>query len=419
MEMVSIIFMFSISKKLYLVFHKVKMHQTEFIYKKGMVQMLRTEYSLVKAKISIDKLLNNINEIKKGLMKNTSFMAVIKADAYSHGAIRLAKEMEQVGAVDYFGVAQLQEAIELRDVGVKTPILVLSTVRTNEIDLIIKNGITMTVFSKEIAEKITERATTLNKKVRVHLKIDTGMARLGTSTFEEAFELYQILDTPFVEVEGIFTHLADADEPSPNSFSHHQFTHFQNIIHQFIEREIDFKLKHVCNTAGTLNFPDYHLDMVRVGIGLYGFNPTTVSEKMVEKQSIPLSPIQNLNTMVTHVKDLPAGKSVGYNRTYYSTETTRVATIAIGYADGVPKILSNQAVFTYQGKKLPIIGQICMDQIMLDCSAVPDLAVGDYVNYFGDPNEGYSSVVDLAKKVGSSEYELLCHIGNRVERLYK
>lgn len=376
--------------------------------------MNRTKYSLVTTKISISKLLNNINMIKNQLSENTYFMAVIKADAYSHGAIRLAQEMEKANVADYFGVAQLREALELRDEKIKTPILILSTVRTNEIDLVIKNRITITVFSKEIAKRIVNRAKKLNKKVDVHLKIDTGMARLGISTFEEAFELYQILNIPLVNIEGIYTHFVDADEPGPNSFSHVQFKRFKNIIAQFTEKKIYFKLKHSCNTAGTLNFPRYHLDMVRVGLGLYGFDPTIRNSK-----NIPLTPIQNLNAMVTHIKKIPAGHSVGYNRTYFSQKSMRIATVAIGYADGVPKTLSNQASFTYKGMNLPIVGQICMDQIMLDCSTAPDLTIGDYVNYFGDPSEGHSSVTDYAKIDAGNAYELLCRIGNRVERKYK
>lgn len=376
--------------------------------------MLVKKTSLAKATIETDKLINNINELKKQIKNETFFMAVVKADAYGHGAIPLAQVMEEAKVVDYFGVAQLQEALELRETEIKTPILIFNSLRIDEIDLAIQKEITMTVFSKDIAEKIVIRAGKLNKKAIVHLKIDTGMARLGVSSFEEAFELYQLLDSDFVHIEGIYTHFADANQLSPNPFTQKQFARFQDILEQFNIHDIRFELAHSCNTAATLNFPDYHLDMVRVGIGLHGFNPTTGNEK-----ELSLSPIQKLDAMVTHVKDIPAGKNVGYNRTYFSTENMRIATIAIGYADGVALSLSNKASFTYKGTKLPIIGQICMDQIMLDCSVVPDLAVGDYVNYFGDPAENYSSIVDLANAALSTEYEMLCRIGNRVERIYE
>lgn len=376
--------------------------------------MLFDKTSLAKATIQTDKLINNIHEFKKQIKKETAFMAVVKADAYSHGAIPLAQVMEKAKIVNYFGVAQLQEALELRSAKIKTPILIFNSLRMDEIDLAIQKEITMTVFSKNIAEEIVKRSEKLNKKATIHLKIDTGMARLGVSSFEEAFELHQILISDFITIEGIYTHFADADHADPNQFTHEQFAHFQNILEQFEAQNIHFELAHSCNTAATLNFPDYHLDMVRVGLGLYGFNPTTGNELKLN-----LLPIQKLDAMVTHVKCFPAGESVGYSRTYFSKENMRIATVGIGYADGLALSLSNKASFTYRGIELPIIGRICMDQIMLDCSAAPDLAVGAYVNYFGDPKENYSSITEFAKKAFSSEYELLCRIGNRVEHIYE
>lgn len=376
--------------------------------------MNANQYSLAKATIQKDKLLNNIQAFRNGMNADTAFMAVIKANAYSHGAVPLAQVMETADAVDYFGVAQLQEALELRAANIQTPILIFNAVRLEEVDLAIQNELTMTVFSKELAKKIAERAKKLNTKALVHLKMDTGMARIGVSSFKEALEIYKILDNHFVDIEGIYTHFADATDTGPDNFTDKQFMQFHKILDQFAVYNIDFGLTHVCNTAATINFPAYHLDMVRVGIGLYGFNPTANDEKQ-----LALAPIQQLDAVVTHVKDLPAGESVGYNRTYFSEKPLRIATIALGYADGVPRALSNKAAFTYNGIELPIIGLICMDQIMLDCSAVPTLAVGNSVNYFGDPNEGYTSIVTHAKTADSSEYELLCRIGNRVERAYE
>lgn len=372
------------------------------------------QYSLAKTTIQTDKLLNNIDVFKKKMNPDTAFMAVIKADAYSHGAVPLAQVMETAESVDYFGVAQLQEALELRAAAIQTPILIFNAVRPDEVDCAIQNEITMTVFSTELAQKIAERAKALKTKAIVHLKIDTGMARIGVSTFKEAFELYQILDNHYVDIEGIYTHFADATDTSPDSFTKKQFSHFQKILDQFAVYTIDFGLIHVCNSVATINFPAYHLDMVRVGIGLYGFDPRTDAEK-----PLPLAPIQQLDAVVTHIKDFPADASIGYNRTYYSKKPMQVATIALGYADGIPRALSNKAAFTYNGINLPIVGLICMDQIMLDCSAVPELAVGNTVNYFGDPKEGYTSIVTHAQTADSSEYELLCRIGNRVERVYE
>lgn len=372
------------------------------------------QYALAQASIQTKKLLENIHCFKQQTTADTAFMAVIKANAYSHGSVPLAEVMEKAEAVDYFGVAQLQEALELRAANIQTPILIFNAVRPDEVALAIQHEVTMTVFSKEIAERIAQEAKNLKIKALVHLKIDTGMGRIGVSTFAEAYALYQILDNHYVDIEGIYTHFADANDTGPENFTAQQFSRFQKILDQFAVYTIDFALTHVCNTAATINFPAYHLDMVRVGLGLYGFNPTTTAAKQLD-----LQPIQQLDTIVTHVKDYPAGASIGYSRTYFTEEPIRVATIALGYADGVPRALSNQASFTYEGIELPIVGLICMDQMMLDCSAAPTLTVGDAVNYFGDPKDGYTSIVTHAQTADSSKYELLCRIGNRVERIYE
>ncbi|MDN6698787.1 MAG: alanine racemase, partial [Staphylococcus equorum] len=338
---------------------------------------------------------------------------VVKANAYGHGAVKLAKKMEAERAVDYFGIAQLQEGIELREAGTEKPILIFNSTKIEGISPAIKNQITMSVFSENYAQAIVKKAEELEKKAYVHLKIDSGMGRIGLRNFQDAYEVYQILDSKFVEVEGIYTHFADANDKSPENFSHEQFNHFQAILDQFEEKSIDFEIKHACNTAGTINYPEYHLDMVRVGIGLYGFS------SVEKEETIELHPIQNIEAVVTHVKDFPAGQSIGYNRHYFSKKEMRVATIAIGYADGVPKALSNKSHFRYQGEKLKIVGDVCMDQIMLDCSEIPELKVGDSLSYFGDPAEGYSSASDIAAMIDSSNYELLCRIGERVEKIYQ
>lgn len=371
------------------------------------------ETSLSKATIQTDKLLKNIDTFKQLLTPTTKFMAVIKANAYSHGAIPLARKMEATRAADFFGVAQLSEALSLRAAEVQTPILVFNSIRPNDVAQAIQQEITLTVFSEAVAFEIVRVAETLEKKVNVHLKVDSGMARLGVTTFDEAWAVYEALTSPYVQIEGIYTHFADAYEKTKESFTHEQFRRFKEIIDQFEAHDVHFDLRHSCNTAATIHFPDYHLDMVRVGFGLYGLDPT------VEKNQVKLTPIETIQSTVTHVKDFPAGESVGYNRTYFSKERLRIATVAIGYADGVAKSLSNLGAFTYQGNKLPILGAVCMDQIMLDCSDVPELNVGDKVTYFGDPAHGDFSATEIANLADESAYDLLCRIGNRVERIYE
>ncbi len=373
------------------------------------------EVSLAKSTIHTDLLLNNITAFKELLTGQTKFMAVIKANAYSHGAVPLARKMEEAAAANYFGVAQLSEALELRAAGIQTPILVFNSMLMENIAEAIQQNITMTVFSTEVAEKIVATAEKLDLIAKVHLKIDSGMARLGVTTFEEAWKVYEALTSPHVFIEGIYTHFADAYEQTTDSFTHEQFSRYQEILAQFETKGIAFELRHTCNTAATINFPEYHLDMVRVGLGLYGLNPT-----VGEARAIDLTPIETVQATVTHIKDFPAGESVGYNRTFFSEKPLRIATVAMGYADGLAKSLSNKGAFTYQGQQLPILGAVCMDQVMLDSSAVEaELAVGDLVTYFGNPAHQDLSVQEVADFADESEYDLLCRIGNRVERVYK
>ena len=373
-----------------------------------------SDLSLSKATISTDKLLENVEAFKGLLKPSTKFMAVIKANAYSHGSVVFARVMEEAGAADFFGVAQLREAIELREAGIETPILVFNSVRPAEISLALENQVTMTVFSEEVAKEVVRVSEALDIEASVHLKVDSGMARLGVSTFDEAMTVYHALKSPNVLVEGIYTHFADATDMSTENFTHEQFARFKAIIDLFGMHNVQFDIRHSCNTAGTLNFPNYHLDMVRVGLGLYGLNPNPDSEMQID-----LQPVERVSSTVTHVKDFPAGESVGYARTYYSNSPMKIATIAIGYADGVAKSLSNTGHFTYKGHKLPILGAVCMDQIMLDSSEVPYLAVGDEVTYFGDPRNGDLLMTEVAKVADASQYDLLCRIGNRVNRVYQ
>lgn len=372
------------------------------------------EVALSKAVIHTDKLLDNISTFKQLLKEETTFMAVIKANAYGHGALSVAQLLEEKKAADYFGVAQLREALALRAEGIQTPILVFNATRSDEIKEAIEQNITLTVFSTEMARNIAEAAESLQQTVNVHLKIDTGMARLGVFTFEEALEVYEALESPYVRVEGIYTHFADSHDESETQFTRKQFALFASILDAFEAKGISFALRHACNTAGTINFPDYHLDMVRVGSGVYGSNPL-----VHQREKIELSPAVTVTSTVTQVKDFPAGESVGYDRAFYSKKPIRIASIAIGYADGVPYSLSNKGYFTYKGHQLPIIGNVCMDQLMLDCSEVPELTAGEEVTYIGDPKAGETSVYELAELVNGSQLEFLCRLGTRLNRIYQ
>lgn len=372
-----------------------------------------TDVALSTATIQTNDLLNNINAFKNLIAVDTKLMAVVKADAYSHGAIPLAREMEAQSAADYFGVAQLREALELREAGIQMPILIFNACRPIEIVYAIQQNIAMTVFTPQMAEEIVKVAKTLGKTAVVHLKIDSGMARLGVTTYEAAREIYDILLSDAVYIEGIFTHFADAKEDSSDNYTHEQFRRFKHILDLFEADGIKFDLRHCCNTAGTINFPEYHLDMVRIGLGLYGLNPS-----VSQQEKIKLTPIQTVETTITFIKDFPAGESVGYGRTYTSIEPIRIATVAIGYADGVAKSLANKGYFTYKGQRVPILGEVCMDQIMLDVSEITDIKIGDHVTYFGDPEDGNIQITEVARTVAASQYDLLCRMAPRVKRVY-
>lgn len=369
-------------------------------------------YRFTRAEINLERMSYNVGKIKDTLTANTKFMAVVKADAYGHGAVEVAKELERQH-VDYFGVAVLDEALELRNAGVRTPILVLSPIELETVPIAIENNISITIFTKKAAEIVRREAEKMRKEIRIHLKVDTGMSRIGILSREEALEVLTSLHSQYINIEGIFTHFADAENIENPAFTHEQFKKFAEIITLFEKQGITFKLKHCCNTAATLAFPEYHLDMIRTGISLYGYHP---DKKMAEL--IDLKPVMKLKTHAAHIKELPAGQSIGYGRTYTSDAKATIATILLGYADGVPRQLSNRWHLSVNGEKAPIVGRVCMDQIMLDVTTIKDFSEKDDIVFFGDPEDGYPSLYDIAELTVGFHYELLCGIGKRIPRVY-
>lgn len=364
------------------------------------------------AEINLERIRYNVKQIKNTLAEQTKFMGVVKADAYGHGAVEVAKELERQ-KVDYLGVAILDEALELRNAGIKTPILMLSPVELGNVSTAIENNISITIFTKEAANIARQEAEKLKKEATIHLKVDSGMSRIGVLSKDEAIDVSACLNSHYINIEGIFTHFADAENLDDPAFTHEQFRKFKNIVAALEEQGITFNLKHCCNTAATLAFPEYHLDMVRSGIALYGYHP---DQKMAE--FIDLKPVMKLKTHASYIKKLPAGQSIGYGRTYTSNKELTIATVLLGYADGVPRQLSNRWYFTINGEKAPIVGRICMDQIMLDVTGMNTLSENDDIVFFGDPRNGYPSLYAIAELTVGFHYELLCGIGKRVPRVY-
>lgn len=369
-------------------------------------------YRYTRATIDLDHITYNYNQMKDLLSPGTKFMGVIKADAYGHGAVEVGKHLEKQH-IDYLAVAVLDEAMELREAGINSPIQLLSPIEPDTISLAIKNDISITVFSKEIAERVKREAEHLQVKAKIHLKVDSGMGRIGVRSRAEALELSQLMESEWVLFEGIFTHFAEAENMDDPSYTEYQYNFFIDIVDYLKEQKIQFELTHCSNTAAALLYPHYHLDMIRTGISLFGYHP----DKSLESK-IDLKPAMKLSTHAAFVKQVEKGQTIGYGRTYETPEEKTIATILIGYADGIPRELSNRWYLTTRTHKAPIVGRICMDQLMVDVSDIPDFSEDTELVFIGNPGDGHPSIYRMAELTDSFHYEILCGIGKRIPRVY-
>lgn len=366
------------------------------------------------AEINLDNLAENYQKLRQQVKPGTKFLGVVKADAYGHGAVRVARKLEQLGA-DYLAVSNVEEAEELRHNGVHMPILLLGYTPEDMTETLIENDVTQDVPSLEMARAYSAEAGKLGKVLRVHLKLDTGMGRLGFQCDEEHFEesLREILEAvqlPNLDWEGVFMHFCVSDEP--DSIRCREFTKLQHerFVHMITEVEsradMRFRLHHCCNAGGVAYFPEYAWDMVRPGILLYG------SGDMAGEMG--LKPVMTVKTAIGPVKTFEAGASISYGQTYFTTGHQRIGVVPIGYADGLFRLNSNQWKMLTQDGLAPIRGRICMDMCMIDLTDLPNIGTGDVVEVFGEHN----LVNDMAKQVQTIPYELLCAISKRVPRLY-
>lgn len=362
------------------------------------------------AEIHLDRLERNYHKLR-ALAPSSKFAGLVKANAYGHGDAEVAKTLEKLGA-DYLLVAALDEAIAVRGAGVKTPILILGYTPEEELEELLRLDLTQTVYDPEQARAFSEGAVKLGKKLRCHLKADTGMSRLGILCDEEhlaqgADELAAMAELPGLEAEGIFMHFADAD--CCPEYSQMQIRRFQNLLAALEERGVTFRIRHCCAGAATLNYPEVHYDMVRPGILLYGHMPDHACDGMID-----LEPVMELKTRVASVKKLPKGTSVSYGRTYTLERDSLIAAVPVGYGDGLFRLLSGKQAMLVQGKRVPQIGRVCMDMCMLDVTDVPGVKVGDEVTVFGKD----LPLEEKADAVGTITYELLCAVSQRVPRVY-
>ena len=371
------------------------------------------EYLRCYAQVSLPAIGHNIDEVRKRLAPGVKLLAVIKADAYGHGACRVGKYLEP--RVNYFAVATLEEAVELREGGITRPILILSYVSPSQYPELVRYEITQTIDSLDQAEALEQAAAQAGKRAKIHIGVDTGMTRIGFQVREdEADRIAQIAGFPHLEMEGIFTHFSCADQED-KSYCQMQLDKFERMYRYLEERKVNIPIRHICNSAGIMEFDRYRFDMVRSGIITYGMYPS----EEVMKERLDLIPAMEWKAHVIHVKDVEAGVSVGYGATFTTSRpVTRIATVSVGYADGYPRALSGRGSVLIHGKYAPILGRVCMDQMMVDVTGIPDVKVEDLVTLVGRDGEERITMEDIADPTMRFNYEMVCNIGKRVPRIY-
>lgn len=361
--------------------------------------------------IDLDAIKSNFDSLKSRVPSSVKTMAVVKANAYGHGAIRVAKALEK--KADYFAVAVIEEAIELRDGGIKNPILILSYTSPYQFEALINNELIPSVYRYEDAEMLSQEACRLGKTAVIHIAVDTGMSRIGFKDSEKSADtVKKISELPNIRIEGIFSHFACADAED-KACALGQKKRFDNFISMLEERGLTIPVKHICNSASIIDF-DFSYDMVRMGISLYGLYPSDE----VKKDSVSLTPAMEVVSHIIHIKEIEAGTGVGYGHIYIAPEKRKIATVCIGYADGFNRAFSNKGYVLINGKKAPITGKVCMDQIMVDITDIKDAKIGDHVIIMGSSNGETITAEQLGQMCESFNYEVVCTFMPRVMRLY-
>lgn len=366
------------------------------------------------AEISLEAIGHNIREVKKRLPEGVKLLGVVKANAYGHGAVPVASYLEN--QVDYFATATIEEAVELRENGISAPILILGYVSPSQYGDLVEYDITQTIDSYAQALALEKEAARQNRKAKAHLAVDTGMTRIGFQVTEhDADEAAKIADLPHIELEGMFTHFSCADQED-KTYCSMQMEKYDKMTALLAERGVTIPIRHICNSAGIMEFDDHRFEMVRSGIITYGIYPS----EEVKKERLDLIPALSWKSHVIHVKEVGPGIGVSYGATYVTEKPmTRIATVSAGYADGYPRALSNQGCVLIHGKKAPIIGRICMDQMMVDVTDIPDVQVEDVVTLVGTDGDETITIEEIANPAARFDYEMLCDISSRVTRVYK
>ncbi len=372
-----------------------------------MMKPVRPVIRATRAVIDLNAISHNIAEIRKKIGSKRSLMAVVKADGYGHGAIEVGSTALRSGA-DCLGVALPEEGEQLRNAGIDNPILVLSPIQPGESYKIIDNRLEQALCSLQLAEALDHAARKNATRVNIHIKIDTGMGRIGLKSTDALSFIRRLSRLKNIDIAGIFSHFSCADE-SDKDFSFKQIRFFNEITGEIEASGIKIPKKHLANSAGVLALPGSYYDLVRPGIMIYGLYPSPEV-----KRSIKLKPAMMLRSKISHLKLTPGGTPISYGRTFYTNGDSVVATLPLGYADGYSRQLSNQGYVVVRGQRAPIIGRVCMDMCMIDVSKVKNVLPGDDVTIFGDD----PSIDEIAIRMGSINYEVVCSVGKRVPRIY-
>ncbi len=373
-------------------------------------------YQRVWAEVDLDAIWENMVHMKENIAENTKILAVIKTDGYGHGGVPIAKMLEQLDFMFGYAAATYEEAHVLREAGVKKPILILGYTFPYCYEELIREEIRPAVYRRDTVEELAAAAAKVGKKAKVHIKVDTGMGRIGITPDEEGLEFVRFLiEHPELEVEGIFTHFAKSDEADKTS-ANHQLELFQNFIDKIqTELGITIPVKHCSNSAAILEMPQANMDMVRAGITTYGLYPS----EEVSKDIVPLRAAMSLYSHIVYCKMIHAGQSVSYGGLFTAQKDTRVATIPVGYGDGYPRSLSGRGYVLIHGKRAPILGRVCMDQFMVDISEIPEAMDGDKVTLLGMDGTERITAEELGELSGRFNYEFVCDLGKRIPRVYR
>lgn len=368
----------------------------------------------VYAGINLSAVLHNLEEMHKNIATNTKIVAVIKTDGYGHGALPIAQAIEHVDYLWGYAVATVDEAMMLIDDGRKKPILVLGISFPEHFDAIVRNDIRSCVCDFETAKKLSAIAVSKDKKCHIHIKIDTGMSRIGFQVNKETANIiYEISKLPNINIEGLFTHFANADEADKTP-TMVQISLFQQMCQMLEQKGIKVPIKHCSNSAGIVDIPEANMNMVRAGIILYGLWPSDD----VNKRNMDLQPVMSLKSHISYIKDLEAGRKISYGGVYVTPEEQKIATVPVGYGDGYARSLSDKGYVLVRGQKAPICGRICMDQFMINVSHIDGVRVGDAVTLLGQDGNKCITMEELGDLSERFNYEFACLITPRVPRVY-